>query len=91
MHNFIRVSSTMPKFRESNDPIPRKHPDRQHEGRTDILFQRVLPATAGSLTSKTEVDWYLKVKDVRYDVGLTKNYCINSAYKKSAQFIHSFF
>ena len=28
------------------------------------------------LTSTTKVDWQLKIKDIEYDVGLTKNYCI---------------
>ena len=28
------------------------------------------------LTSTTKVDWHLKIKDIEYDVGLTKNYCI---------------
>ena len=37
-HNFIRVSSTMPKFRKSKNPIPtspRKHQDRRQDGWTD--------------------------------------------------------
>ena len=33
--NFIWVSSTMPKFRKTNDLIPRKRPDRRMEGRTE--------------------------------------------------------
>ena len=38
-HNtFIRVSSNMPKFRNSNGPIPRKHWDRWQDGRTDRLY-----------------------------------------------------
>ena len=40
------------------------------------LFYSILPATARSLTSKTTVHWHLKVKDIEYNVGLTKNYCI---------------
>ena len=39
-------------------------------------FHRILPATAGHLTSTTAADWHLKVQAVEYDVGLTKNYCI---------------
>ena len=34
-HNFKTVSSTMPKLRKSKDPISRKYPDRQQDGRTD--------------------------------------------------------
>ena len=37
-----------------------------------ILFHRILPATAMGLTSKTAVKWHLKIKDV----GFTKSYCI---------------
>ena len=40
------------------------------------LFHRILPATARGLASKTAVNWHLKVKDIEYNVGLTKNYCI---------------
>ena len=40
------------------------------------LFYRILPATAMGLTSKTAVNWHLKVKDIEYNVGLTKSYCI---------------
>ena len=40
------------------------------------LFYSILPATARGLTSKTTVHWHLKVKDIEYNVGLTKNYCI---------------
>ena len=42
-------------------------------------FHRILPATAGHLTSTTAVDWHLKVQGVEYDVGLTKNYCITAS------------
>ena len=34
------------------------------------LFQRILPVTNRGLTST--VDWHLKVKDIEYNVGLTK-------------------
>ena len=52
---------------------------RQKDRQT--LFYRILLTTARGLTSatvvdKTAVDWYLKVKDVEYNVGLTKTYCI---------------
>ena len=40
------------------------------------LFHRTLPATTGGPTRTTPVDWHLKVKDIEYDLNLTKNYCI---------------
>ena len=40
------------------------------------LFHRFLPATVRGLTSKTAVNWYLKVKDIEHNIGFTKNYCI---------------
>ena len=46
------------------------------------LFHRILPATTRGLTSKTAVNWHLKVKDVEYNVGLTKNYCIRVSMQK---------
>ena len=33
------------------------------------------------LTSKTAVDWHLKVKDIEFNVSLAKGYCISSIYK----------
>ena len=42
----------------------------------ETLFHRILPVTARGLASKTAVNWHLKVKDIEYNVGLTKNYCI---------------
>ena len=50
--------------------------DRQMPGRIDgrTLFHRIFLATARGLTSTTAVDWYLEVKDIEYDVDLTKNY-----------------
>ena len=42
----------------------------------EILFHRILPATTRGLSNKTAVNWHLKVKDIEYNVGLTKNYCI---------------
>ena len=57
----------------------------QKEGRTEGLFQRTLLATAGCPTSTTAADWRLRIKDIEYDVGLTKNYCITvSMYKISS-------
>ena len=34
-HNFTWDSSTMRKFRKVNDTIPKKHPDRWKDGRTE--------------------------------------------------------
>ena len=47
-----------------------------------ILFHRILPATARGLTSKTAVNWHLKVKDIEYNVRLTKSYCITVSMQK---------
>ena len=46
------------------------------------LFHGILPATARGLASKTAVNWLLKVKDIEYNVGLTKNYCITVSMQK---------
>ena len=46
------------------------------------LFHRILPATTMGLTSKTAVNWHLKVKDIEYNVGLTKSYSIKSSMQK---------
>ena len=51
-----------------------------NDGQT--LFHRILPATVRGLTSKTAVNWHLKVKDIEYNVGLTKNYCITVSMRK---------
>ena len=45
-------------------------------------------ATAGGLTSETTVDWHLKVKDIEYNVGLTKKYCITVSMQKMSS-IHT--
>ena len=37
-HNFIRVSITCQNSGKSNDPIPRKHPDRQQDRRRDTDY-----------------------------------------------------
>ena len=47
-----------------------------------ILFHRILPATAKVLTSKTAVNWHSKPKDVEYNVGLTKSYYIKVSMQK---------
>ena len=52
------------------------------------LFHRIFPATAEGLTSTTAVNWHLKVKDIEYDVGLTKNYCITVS-KQKIRSIHT--
>ena len=46
------------------------------------LFVRILPATTRGLTSKTAVNWHLEVKDIEYNVGLTKYYCITVSMQK---------
>ena len=48
------------------------------------LFHRILPATAIGLTGKNAVNWHLKVKDIEYNVGLTKVITSQSACRKSA-------
>ena len=47
-----------------------------------ILFDRILPATARSLTSKTAVNWHLKAKDIEVNVGLSKSHCITVSMQK---------
>ena len=53
------------------------------------LFNRILPATTMGLTSTTAVDWHLKVKNKKCDVGLTENYCITVSIQKISS-IHKF-
>ena len=73
----------MIKFQETPaQPTGWKH------GKT--LFHRTLLTTAGGPTSTTAVDWHLKVKDIKQDVGQPKLIASQSAYTKSAQFTHSF-
>ena len=52
----------------------------EKDGQT--LFHRILPATARGLASTTAVDWHLKVKNKKRDVGLIKNYCITTSMQK---------
>ena len=40
------------------------------------LFHRTLLATARGPANTASVDCHLKVKDVEYNVDLTKNYCL---------------
>ena len=46
------------------------------------LFHRILQATSSGSTSKTAVKWHLKVKDIEYNVGLTKSYYITVSMQK---------
>ena len=46
------------------------------------LFHRIFRATGMGLTSKTAVNWHLKVKYIEYNVGLGKGYCITVSMKK---------
>ena len=48
------------------------------------LFHRILPAAARELTSTstTAVDWHLKAKNKKCNVGLIKNYCITVSMQK---------
>ena len=46
------------------------------------LFHGILPATTRGLASKTAINWHLEVKDIEYNVGLTKNYCITVSMQK---------
>ena len=89
-HNLLRVTSTMAKFRKiwwlNSKKIPRQVV-RQKDGQ--ILFHKTLLATISGPTSTTPIDCHLKVKDIEYNVGPTKNDCI-TACRKSAQFITSF-
>ena len=48
--------------------------DSRMEGRTDPISWNPFGYSRG-LTSTIVVDWHLKIKDIEYDVGLTKNYC----------------
>ena len=91
MHNFIRVSSTMAKFREISWSNSKKTLWQMSGGKDrQTLFHRILPATSRGLKSTTAVDWDVKVKDRKCDVCLIKNYCITVACKKPAQSINSF-
>ena len=46
------------------------------------LFHGILPATARGLASKTTINWHLKVKNIKQNVGLTNNYCITVTMQK---------
>ena len=80
MHNF---SSTMAKFREISWSNSKKTPWQMSRGKnSQTLFHRIIPGTARGLTSTTPVDWHLKVKDKKCDVGVTKNYYITVRIQK---------
>ena len=51
------------------------------DGRT--LFHRILPTTARVLTSATAVDWHLKVKNKKCNVGLIKKLLHHSQHAKN--------
>ena len=46
------------------------------------MNRRILPATTVGSTSKTAVNWHIKVKDIKYNVGLTKRYSITVSMQK---------
>ena len=46
------------------------------------LFHRIFPATTRGLTNTTAVDWHLKAKNKKCNVGLIKNYCITVSMQK---------
>ena len=83
MHNFIRVSGNHVKIQGIKWSNSKKTP-RQTTGQRDgqTLFHRIFLAIARGLTSTTAVDWHLKVKDIEYNIGLTKNYCITVRMQK---------
>ena len=48
----------------------------------DRPSHRILSATARGLTSKSARNWHLKVKDIEYNIGLIKKYCITVSMQK---------
>ena len=83
MHNLIRVSSTVAKFREITGSSFKKSPWQMSGGKDrQTQFYRILPATARWLISTTAVNWHLKVKDQKCDIGPIKNYCITVSMQK---------
>ena len=55
--------------------------DVRREGWT--LFHRILPTTARGLTSTTAVDWHLKAKNKKCNVGLIKKLLHHSQHPKN--------
>ena len=65
MHNLIRFSITMPKFKEtysSNSSRTIQRTAGWKDGQT--LFHGTILVTARGITSTTAVNWHLKVKDI---------------------------
>ena len=61
----------------------KKTPTQMSGGKDgQTLFHSILTATTRILASKTAVNWHLKVKDIEYNVGLTKSYCITASMQK---------
>ena len=52
---------------------------RQQGRKTETLFHETLLATAGGPTHTIAEDWHFKVKDIEYDSGLSKKYCITAS------------
>ena len=65
-------------------------PRQTAEGQTDPISQDP-SATAEGPTSTTAVDWHLKFKDIRYNVSLTKNYCIIVSMQKISSILKLIF
>ena len=73
----------MARFREISWSNSKKTPWQMSGGKDrQTLFHRILPATARGLTSTTAVDWHLKAKNKKCNVGLIKNYCITVSMQK---------
>ena len=47
-----------------------------------LIHRILIQLPPGVLTSKTAVNWHLKVKDIEYNVGLTKTFCITVSMQK---------
>ena len=73
------------QFQENNQT------DGRMEGQTDPISQDPSSYHQGSNKYNcSRLAFKIKVEDIEYDFGLTKNYCITVSIQKSAQFIHSF-
>ena len=46
------------------------------------LFDRIYPATAMGLISKTAVNWHLRINNIVYNLGLAKGYSITVSMQK---------
>ena len=68
-----------PNLEKPNDPIPRKQPYREQDGRMDR------PYFMGPFWLLLEVQ---QVKDIEYNVSLTKNYCLTASMQK-VSWIHA--